>query len=190
MRRLPSLIPFLALLLLLWLPTGMWPADGPTPAKPAATAQDWHQDPAAAKKDADGQANTTAATAPEPASFWTQAAGWAAGALGLAIALGKFVPGIGGIVAQVAGPVYDLVVSKKVRDAEARRDTMADGFATILHLIEILPKDAPIADLKAKISARLPSEAQDIVNSWLAQREAAKVASVPTPVLTPATAAS
>ena len=183
MRRSSHLLSLFAILLLLWLPTGLWPADGPEPAKPAATAQEWHQDPGSAKKSADVQANSTAATAPEPASFWVTAASWAAGALGLAIALGKFVPGIGGVVAQVAGPVYDLVVPGHVRDAEQRRDTMANGFATICHLIEMLPKDAPVADLKAKISSRLPADALDIVNAWLAQREAAKDAGAPAPAL-------
>jgi hypothetical protein len=175
---------FLLLLMLAVIPSlNLWPAEGQAPAVPAAMANDWHQTPEAARKAADAQAGTTAATAPEPGGFWAQAAGWAVGAVGLAITMGKFVPGIGGAIAQIAGPIYDAVVSKNVRQAEQRQQALAGGFETVLHLIDRMPPDTPIAELKKKLAQRLPNEARDAVNEWLVSREVANLHS--RPVATP-----
>lgn len=175
-----SLIPRLFLLLLL-IGTGplLWTVESPanaTPAVPAAMAKDWHSDPVAAKGAADNQAKTTAETAPEPSGWWAQAAGWAAGAVGVLIALGKFVPGIGGAVAQIAGPIYDAVVSKRVRDSEKRRDALSDGMLTVVHLLQSLPADSTVADLKSKLSRRFPSATQDVINAWIKEQEEKKAA--------------
>jgi hypothetical protein len=168
--RLISRFLLLALLLIgCGLP--LWPAESPAPAVPAATAQDWHTAPTVAKAAAEKQASTTAATAPEPAGFWLQAAGWAAGALGLVITLGKFVPGIGGAVAQVAGPIYDLIVPKKISDAEKRRDALANGMETVMHILQTAPPGTPVATLKQWLAVRFPAATQDVINAWLSERE-------------------
>lgn len=161
------------LILALMLAPGasLWPAESPAPAVPAATAQDWHASPAIAKAAADKQASTTAATAPVPAGFWLQAAGWAAGALGLVITLGKFVPGIGGAVAQVAGPIYDMIVPKKISDAEKQRDALANGMETVMHILQTAPPGTPVATLKQWLAIRFPAATQDVINAWLADRE-------------------
>ena len=169
------LIPRLLLLLLL-IGTGshLWPVESPgnaPAATPAAMAKDWHADPVASRAAADGQAKSTAETAPDPGSWWAQVAGWAAGAIGLVITLGKFVPGIGGAVAQVAGPIYDAVVSKRVRDSEKRRDALADGMLTVVHLLQSMPAGTPVGDLKKKLAQRFPSATQDVINAWLDERE-------------------
>jgi len=138
-------------------------------AVPAATAAEWAKDAGAA-----AQANATQA-ADTASSVGTWAA-WAAGALGLLIGLGKFLPGVGGMVANVAGPIYDMVVSKNVRDAEKRRDQLAQGFMVAIATIDKLPKDGTIGDLKRKLGDRLPSDCRDAVNQWIMEQEQAKVA--------------
>lgn len=162
---------FLLFLALICATPSLWPVEAPAPAVPAATAKDWHGDPVAAKGAADGQASVTVATAPEPTSGWAQAAGWAAGAVGVLITLGKFVPGIGGAVAQIAGPIYDAVVSKRVRDAEKRRDALSDGMLTVAHLIQTAPAGSTVSDLKKRLKDRFPAATLDVINAWITERE-------------------
>jgi hypothetical protein len=157
----------------------MAPATSASPAPeaiPVATPATWANDPAAALDAAKGQGNATAATAADGAGFWTQAAGWALGALGLVIAAGKLLPGVGGIVAQVAGPIYDLVVSRRVRDAERRRDALAEGMETVVHLLDRMPPDSPLAKLKAKLADRLPPAALAAVNAAITAAERQRTA--------------
>jgi hypothetical protein len=183
-----SPIPLLLLALLL-IGTGLplWPAESPAPAIPAATAQDWHASPDIAKAAADKQASTTAATAPEPAGLWLQAAGWAVGAVGLLITLGKFVPGIGGAVAQVAGPIYDAIVPKKISDAERRRDALANGMETVMHIMQTAPPGTPVSTLKQWLAVRFPAATQDVINAWLAEREREEKAKTVTITAIPST---
>jgi len=138
-------------------------------AVPAATAADWATNPTvAADSNAKGAAETVASIS---TAGWLA---WLAGFGGLVIALGKFIPGVGGVVANIAGPIYDMVVTKKVRDAESKQAELAKGFMTVVAVIDKLPKDGTIGDLKAKLGARLPTVARDAVNEWIADQEAAK----------------
>lgn len=143
-------------------------------AVPAATAADW-------ARDANAAANANAAQAAETARSMGTWAAWAAGALGILVAVGKFLPGIGGVVANVAGPIYDLVVSKQVRDAENRRDQLAKGFMVAIATIDKLPKEGTIGDLKRKLADRLPSDCRDAVNEWIAEQERERAAAPPPP---------
>jgi hypothetical protein len=136
-------------------------------AVPAATASEWATNPAlAADSNAKGAAETVASIS---AAGWLA---WLAGFGGLIVAIGKFVPGIGGVVANVAGPIYDMVVTKNVRDAEAKQAQLAKGFMTVVATLDKLPKDGTIGDLKRKLADRLPSDCRDAVNEWIQEQEA------------------
>ncbi len=130
-------------------------------AHPAATTADWLRDaPAAAKVNNDLAAMTAASNT---GISW---AGWIAGAAGLVIGIGKFVPGVGGVVANVMDLVYKTVVPKEVHEAEQDQAALADGLTNIFHLIDQAPPD-----LKAKMLDRLPADAKDVFKAWLVDRE-------------------
>lgn len=157
-------LPFLVLGLLCVAVAAAFAGD----AVPAATAADW-------AKDANAAAQANATQAADTASSVGTWAAWAAGALGLLVAVGKFLPGVGGMIANVAGPIYDLVVSKNVRDAEKRRDQLAQGFMVAIATIDKLPKTGTVGELKRKLADRLPSDCRDAVNEWIAEQERAAV---------------
>ena len=142
----------------------LWATDPPGPAVPAATAADWHANAPAAATAADHQAKETAATAPTTTSFWSDVAGWSMGALGVLVLLGKIggaANPLGGLVAAVAGGIYDLVVPKHVRDGEEKRDKLAESLWSVAHVIEQMPNDGTIGDLKTKFTSKLPSALRD-----------------------------
>lgn len=88
--------------------------------------------------------------------------GWALGAVGAALGVVRFLPGPGGAVADLA---WRLLAPGKHRHADAQRDTHADGFQTLVGLIEGLPNTATVADLKARVTTKAPSTVRDAIGS-------------------------
>lgn len=162
--------------LALFLCPAAWPSDpAPSPAVPAATAADWHHDAPAAFEATTKQAASTAATAPAPSSFWGEVSSWAAGGALLLIGLGKLggaANPLAGVIASVAGSVYDLVVAKHVRDAEAKRDLLASGLGKVVGVIEALPNTGTIGELKGKFLTKLPSAIVDHLTEVSAELQA------------------
>lgn len=96
-----------------------------------------------------------------PVPWW----GWALGAVGAALGVVRFLPGPGGALADLA---WRLLAPGQHRQADTQRDTHADGFQTLVGLIEALPNTATVGDLKAKV----PSPVRDAIGalvepSWI-----------------------
>jgi hypothetical protein len=154
---------FIISMLCLFLSPAMWSAD-PAPAMPAAMAADWQANATAAASASASQAKSTAATAPAQESIWKQLVGWGVGAMGVLVVLGKALNTANPLTATlvaVLGAGYDLLVPRYVRDAEAKRDLLAEGLGKVAHVIETLPNDGTVGQLKGKFLSKLPSAISD-----------------------------
>ncbi len=80
--------------------------------------------------------------------------GWLAGAGAAALGVLRFVPGMGGAVADTA---WRLLAPKQEKVADAQRDSQAAGFRDLVRLIEGLRGEHTIAMLKANIAAEAES---------------------------------
>lgn len=139
----------------------------PGEAVAAATANQWLTDPATAAAANASQAGETGASL----STW---ATWSAAGLGVLIGVAKLLPSSNPLVAlltNLAGRVYDVVVHKDQRAIEARQVEMANGVICIVDLIEELPNEGTIGDLKKKFAGRLPGAVRDAINQRLAEKQ-------------------
>jgi hypothetical protein len=86
--------------------------------------------------------------------------GWALGAVGAALGVVRFLPGPGGVVADLA---WRILAPGQHQRADAERDTHADGFQALVGLIDTLPPNSTMADLKAKVATKPPSNIRDAI---------------------------
>jgi hypothetical protein len=86
--------------------------------------------------------------------------GWALGAVGAALGVVRFLPGPGGVVADLA---WRMLAPGQHQQADAERDSHADGFQTLLGVIDSLPPNATMADLKAKVATKPPSNIREAI---------------------------
>ena len=54
---------------------------------------------------------------------------------------------------------------------ECRSDTAAEAGKNLVRLIQGLPNDGTIGQLKDKVATRMPAEARDLINAWVAEHE-------------------
>ena len=71
--------------------------------------------------------------------------------LGAALGVVRFLPGPGGMVADLA---WRVLAPGQHQQADAERDSHADGFQTLLGVIDTLPNTATMADLKTKVGTK------------------------------------
>jgi len=149
----------------------------PPLAQPAATADDWQTNAPAAAQAAASQAKLTAASAPAPSNWWESVLLWTGGAIGLLLTVGKRIPGLTGLLAEGGDLIWSALSPKSRRDADARQAVAADGLAQLVRIIQMLPNEGTIAELKSKIHARMPSEAKDVINALVVDLESRGVSS-------------
>jgi hypothetical protein len=87
--------------------------------------------------------------------------GWLAGAGAAALGVLRFIPGVGGVVADTA---WRLLAPQQIKVADAQRDTHASGFRELVSLIDGLRGEHTIAMLKADIASRATSAVRDAIN--------------------------
>jgi hypothetical protein len=80
--------------------------------------------------------------------------GWLAGAGAAALGVLRFIPGVGGAVADTA---WRLLASQQDKATDFQRDTHAAGFRELVGLMNGLRDEHTIAMLKANISSQAPS---------------------------------
>jgi len=129
------------------------PLPPPTRTPTAITA-----DPVGYAADAHAAAETASTSVP----WW----GWALGAVGAALGVVRFIPGPGGAVADLA---WRLLAPGQHRQADAERDTHAQGFQSLVALIEGLSNDATIGDLKARVTTKAPAVVRNAINLAISQ---------------------
>lgn len=166
--------PALLLLLLVALLASPWcNAEGTPVATPAATAADWKADAAHASAAATHQADETSKTAPEPSAPWWS---WALGAGGVLLSIARIAGKSNPIVALVSSLLdagWTALAPRVQQQAEERRDQMADGLMTVVHLIDQFPPGTPISDLKKALTGRLAAHplAAQAINEWITAKE-------------------
>ncbi len=117
--------------------------------------------PAAITADPAGYADDATQAAEEARSivpWW----GWLAGAGAAALGVLRFVPGVGGTVADTA---WRLLAPQQDKVADAERDCHAAGFRDLVGLIAGLRGEHTIAMLKANIDMKAPSLVRDAINA-------------------------
>ena len=87
--------------------------------------------------------------------------GWLAGAGAAALGILRFVPGMGGAMADAA---WMLLAPAQHQQADTKRNVHAQGFQTLVEIIEHLPKTATITDLKSRVTTKAPSRVRDEIN--------------------------
>jgi len=140
---------------LLWLASFSAMVFAAEPAKPAATAADWASNPDQAL--AAVIALAQALISLKEGIGW---AGWILGGLTVITAIGRFVPGAGGMILGVA---HKILADRQTREAEAARKIQAEGFKFLVDLIEQVPDDGKLADLKDKAARKMPDAVKQAV---------------------------
>ena len=93
--------------------------------------------------------------------------GWLAGAAGAALGVIRFLPGPGGAVADLA---WKIIAPSSHQQADSERETHAQGFKSLVGLIENLPNTATIGVLKAQVTTKAPSTVRDAIGLAVAKR--------------------
>ena len=88
--------------------------------------------------------------------------GWIAGAGAAALGLLRFVPGVGGAVADTA---WRLLAPQQDKVADSQRDSQAAGFHELVALIHGLRGEHTIEMLKANIAAKTQPMVRDAVTA-------------------------
>lgn len=91
--------------------------------------------------------------------------GWLAGAGAAALGVLRFIPGVGGAVADTA---WRLLAPQQDKAADAKRDLHAAGFQQLVQLIDGLRGEHTVAMLKADIAEKMPSSAQVAIQGLVA----------------------
>ncbi len=115
--------------------------------------------PAAITADPAGYADDASQAADEARSivpWW----GWLAGAGAAALGVLRFIPGVGGAVADTA---WRLLAPQQDKVADSQRDTHAAGFRELIGLIEGLRGEHTIAMLKTDIATKAKSGVRDAI---------------------------
>ena len=128
-------------------------ANGESLPSPTRTPEAIVADPAAYRV-----AGRSAVEDAVPVPWW----GWALGAVGAALGVVRLLPGPGGALADL---VWRLLAPGRHRQADARRDAHAEGFQTLVGLIEALPNTATVGELKGKVTTKAPSTVRDAIGS-------------------------
>ena len=81
--------------------------------------------------------------------------GWLAGAGAAALGVLRFIPGVGGVVADTA---WRLLAPKQDKVADFQREIHATGFRQLVGLIDGLRDEHTIAMLRAIIATKFPTE--------------------------------
>ncbi len=128
---------------------------------------------------------TPAAIAADPSGYATDAHqamqdaqaivpwwGWLAGAGAAALGVLRFVPGVGGALADTA---WRLLAPSQSKVADAERDTHAAGFRELVQLIDGLRGEHTIAMLKADIADKAPFSIRDAMQNMKTYRKSAIV---------------
>jgi hypothetical protein len=121
-------------------------AEGESLPPPKRTPAAITADPASYADDASQAAEEARSIVP----WW----GWLAGAGAAALGVLRFVPGVGGAVADTA---WRLLAPQQEKVADAQRDAHAAGFKELVGLIDGLRGEHTIAMLKADIATKAPS---------------------------------
>lgn len=119
--------------------------------------------PAAITADPTGYADDASQAAADAQSlvpWW----GWLAGAGAAALGVLRFIPGVGGAVADTA---WRLLAPQRDKKADAQRDTHAAGFQDLVGLIQSLRGEHTIAMLKNDIAAKAPSAVREAIAKQL-----------------------
>ncbi len=152
--------------LLLLLPCAVaWSIDPAKPiAMPSAGATDWATNPQAALQlvMADNQ-RLVAAVEHLIEVQKTDWMGYAVGALGLAIGALKVFNGPAGALAE---GLWAMLAPKLVKDAEKKRDVMADGFLKVAEIMRSFPPNTPLGSVIDKLDKRLPEAVKIAYREW------------------------
>jgi hypothetical protein len=116
---------------------------------------------------------TPAAIIADPASYTDDASkavdearsmvpwwGWIAGAGAAALGVLRFIPGVGGVVADTA---WRLLAPQRDKIADSQREIHATGFRELVGLIEGLRGEHTIAMLKSDIETKIPTNVRDSI---------------------------
>jgi hypothetical protein len=93
--------------------------------------------------------------------------GWLAGAGAAALGVLRFIPGVGGAVADTA---WRLLAPKQDKIEDSQRETHAAGFRELVGLIDGLRGEHTIAMLKANIATKAPTTVREAISSVVALR--------------------
>ncbi len=130
-------------------------------AVPPADAAAWLSDPQGAL-----QANLAAAQA--LLQFYTNMsqglsiAGWALGALGVIVAIGKFIPQ----VQPFTDMLWGIVSHKNAQKADKEKEIMAQGFLDVAAIMRSFPRDSKLGEVIDKMQSRLPPEVTAAYRAW------------------------
>lgn len=93
------------------------------------------------------------------------------GGLAAILTAGKKIPGVAGMLAAIGEALWSLFAPASYKRAEAKRAVAADGLLRIVGLIQRMPNDGTIGDLKSKIRAKAPASVVDYINELVAELE-------------------
>lgn len=139
--------------------------DAPKPvAAPGAVLVDWQTNPQAALQAvlADNQ-RLMQAVQDLIAAQRADWVGWAVGGVGVLIGFLKVFNGPAGALAEAG---WALIAPKVVKDAEKKRDVMADGFKQVAAIMRSFPADTPLGAVIDKLDRRLPEEVKRVYREW------------------------
>lgn len=151
-------------LFLVLLPSALF-GEGPKPvAVASAGIIDWQTNPQAALQLvlADNQRLIQAfqeLVEARKTDWW----GYAVGAAGVGIAMLKIFNGPAGVLAE---GLWAMVAPKLVKDAEKKRDVMADGFLQVASIMRSFPANTALGDVIDKLDRRLPEDVKRVYREW------------------------
>lgn len=102
--------------------------------------------------------------------------GWAVGAVGIGIGFLKVFNGPAGALAE---GLWAMIAPKLVKDAEAKRDVMADGFLKVAEIMRSFPPNTPLSQVIDKLDRRLPEAVKKAYREWEANEANDRPAPVP-----------
>jgi len=167
----------IAPVILLCLPRSLF-AGGPDPvATPSVLAADWQANPQAALQAvlADNHRLIESFNA-LVAARQTDWVGWAVGAVGLGVGFLKVFNGPAGALAEM---LWAGIAPRFVKDAEKKRDVMADGFLKVAAVMRSFPPNTPLGDVIDKLDRRLPEGVKTAYREWEAHEASDRPTSVP-----------
>lgn len=140
-------------------------AIGADPAIPDKTAADWATDPQAAMVAilAANQKLTSFVASMTTVGTW---AAWGLGALGVLVGVCKFIPQL----QPFTDLAWGLFSHKTAKEADDKKQVMAQGFLDVASIMRSFPKDSPLGDVIDKLEHRLPPQVVDVYRQWEASQ--------------------